>query len=261
MRLPDFLLVGAPKCGTSALHSALARHPGLYLSPVKEPQFFLFDGPPPTSGGGPGDAATWAQTVWRPDDYAALFEPAPADALCGESTTFYLYDRGAHRRIAQLLPEVRLVAVLRDPVERAHSNWAHLRGAGLEPEADFLAALDDEKRRVDAGWAHFWHYAALGRYGEQLADLHAHVDRDRVLLVRYRELRDTPGETVDRICRFLGVRPGLVSDVPRQHVRPDVSGRAAGPTPAERRAALERFADDVPVVEQLTGWQLPEWRT
>ena len=84
---------------------------------------------------------------------------------------FYLYDRDAQARIRKLLPDARLIAVLRDPAERAHSNWAHLRGAGLEPEADFATALDREPERIAAGWAHFWHYAAQGRYGEQLDHL------------------------------------------------------------------------------------------
>lgn len=78
---------------------------------------------------------------------------------------FYLYDRDAQARIRALLPGARLIAVLRDAAERAHSNWAHLRGAGLESEADFAAALDPEPERIAAGWAHFWHYAAQGRYG------------------------------------------------------------------------------------------------
>lgn len=259
MALPDFLLLGAPKCGTSALHAALARHPALFLSEPKEPKFFLTDGPPPSSGGGPGDIPTWGEHVWRRADYEALFDAAPPGALRGESTTFYLYDREAQRRIAKLVPEAKLIAVLRDPVERAHSNWAHLRGADLEPEADFRRALDAEPQRVAAGWAHFWHYTALGRYGEQLDHLFSLVPREQVLLLRYRALRDEPGATVDAVCRFLGVEPGVVTDVPRHNVRPDVFGRTAGPGAAERAAALPRFADDVARVTQLTGWDLTEW--
>ena len=156
MRLPDFLLVGAPKCGTSALHAALARHPALFLSDPKEPKFFLPGGPPPTSGGGPGDVPTWGEHVWRRDDYAALFEHAPAGALCGESTVFYLYDRDAHRRIRALLPDVRLVAVLRDPAERAHSNWAHLRGAGVTAPAAVAAARGRAPPRLAARGAPVW---------------------------------------------------------------------------------------------------------
>ena len=151
------------------------------------------------------------------------------------------------------------MAVLRDPVERAHSNWAHLRGAGLEPGADFATALDREPQRIAAGWAHFWHYAALGRYGEQLDHLYGLFPREQVLLIRYRELRDAPVETADRVCRFLGVETGLIEGVPRRNVRSDVSGRASGVSAAERAAALPRFADDVPRVAELTGWDLADW--
>ena len=66
MALPDFLIAGVPKAGTTALHAALSRHPGLYLSPIKEPKFFLTDGPPPTRGG-PGDALTYREHVWERD--------------------------------------------------------------------------------------------------------------------------------------------------------------------------------------------------
>jgi hypothetical protein len=213
----------------------------------------------PPSSGGPGDVATWGEHVWRRDEYAALFAGAPREALCGESTVFYLYDRAAQRRIHALVPRARLVAVLRDPVERAHSNWAHLRGAGLEPEADFVAALAREPERVAAGWAHFWHYAAQGRYGEQLDHLFGLFPREQVLLLRYRDLRDAPAETADRVCRFLGVTSGVVTEVPRHNVRPDVTGRASGATAADRAAARPRFADDVPRVAQLTGWDLADW--
>ncbi|MEJ2889790.1 sulfotransferase family protein [Actinomycetospora aeridis] len=261
MSLPDFLIVGAPKTGTSALHRALAQHPEIFLPSVKEPKYFLTDGPPPSAGGGPGDVATWGEHVWRRDDYEALFAPAPAGTRRGEGTVFYLYDTDAQKRIADLLPAVRLIAVLRDPVERAHSNWAHLRGAGLEPEADFLAACRAEADRIDAGWAHFWHYVAQGRYGEQLDHLTGLVDPGRILLLRYRDLREEPVAVADRVCAFLGVATGVVDAVPRHHVRPDVSGRSEGPTDAERAALVPAFADDVPRVEAHTGWDLADWRT
>ena len=93
MALPDFLVIGAPKAGTTALHAALARHPELFMSAVKEPKFFLTDGPPPRRGGGPGDVQTYREHIWRREDYEALFDAAPPGALRGESTPFYLYDR------------------------------------------------------------------------------------------------------------------------------------------------------------------------
>nr|BFE58497.1 hypothetical protein GCM10020063_030230 [Dactylosporangium thailandense] len=218
MSLPDFLIAGVPKAGTSALHAALAPHPRLHLSAVKEPKFFLSDGPPPRRGG-PGDVQTYQEHVWRRADYEALFDPAPPGALRGEATPFYLHDLDSHARIAELLPGVRIILVLRDPVDRAHSNWAHLFGAGLESEADFLRAVELEPRRVAAGWAQFWHYTGLGRYGSQLEHLLAHVERERVLLLRYRDLRDRPAETLDRVCAFLGVETGLLAEAPPENVR------------------------------------------
>src|SRR3984957_99335 len=135
MALPDFLVAGVPKSGTTALHAALARHAGLFLSPIKEPKFFLTDGPPPTKGG-PGDALTYREHVWRRDKYEALFDAAPPGALRGEATPFYLYDAAALRRIRALVPQVKLIVIVRAPVERAHSNATHLWSAGLEPVGD-----------------------------------------------------------------------------------------------------------------------------
>ena len=76
MALPDFLVIGVPKAGTTALHAALARHPGLYLSAVKEPKFFLTDGPPPARGG-PGDAQTYREHIWRRSDMRRCSAPPP----------------------------------------------------------------------------------------------------------------------------------------------------------------------------------------
>src|SRR4051812_49811741 len=84
-RLPDFLLVGAPKAGTTALHAALARHPELYLSPVKEPKYYLCGDSPPPAYQGPGDAHSNREWVWQRDRYQALFAEAPHDACAGRA--------------------------------------------------------------------------------------------------------------------------------------------------------------------------------
>ena len=217
MALPDFLVAGVPKAGTTALHAALSRHPSLYMSPIKEPKFFLTDGPPPARGG-PGDALTYREHIWQRDKYEALFDAAPPGALRGESTPLYLYDRVAMRRIKDLIPAVKLIMVVRDPVERAHSNWTHLWSAGLEPSGDFIRACAEEERRIAAGWASFWHYTGLGKYGEQLDHAFSLFPREQVLVVRYRRLVDEPAATLDRICAFLGVETGLVGEIPRENV-------------------------------------------
>ncbi len=298
MALPDFFIAGAPKAGTTALHVALARHPSLYMSAVKEPKFFLTDGPPPTKGG-PGDVQTYREHVWRRDDYEALFDAAPAGALRGESTPFYLYDRDAQRRIQQLIPDARLIAILRDPVERAHSNWTHLWSAGLDPIGDFVLACAEEQRRIEAGWADFWHYTALGRYGEQLQHLYTVFPPEQVLVFRYRALIENPPQVLDRICGFLGVPQGVLAEVPRENVTAHPQGslrhrtvsrvlRASAAvsrvlpgagavtgslervlqqdspprqplTWEQRQALIPKFEADIKLLEKITGEDFGDW--
>ena len=301
MSLPDFLIAGVPKAGTTALHAALVRHPELFLPAVKEPKFFLTDGRPPTSGG-PGDVQTYQEHVWRRADYERLFDPAPAGARLGEATPFYLYDLDAQDRIRSLIPGARLILLLRDPVDRAHSNWTHLWNAGLEPEADFLTACRAEPERRAAGWADFWHYVSLGLYGRQVQHLFKQFPREQVLLLRYRDLKDAPAATLDRVCAFLGVSTGVLTAIPRENVNRHVvedndvnrvlrallraGGRfghrfpmplrlaARGPlltalhrkhgtrpvtTPDERAALLPLFADDIALLQDVTGERYDDW--
>jgi hypothetical protein len=215
--------MGAPKAGTTALHAALARHPQVYASPVKEPKYYLCCDSPPPAYSGPGDAHSRREWIWRQADYAALFAAAPPDALRLESTPFYLYVPAARRRIADELPEAKLIVVVRDPIDRAYSNWMHLWVDGLEPLSDFVAAWRAEDERVAAGWAPFWHYRRLGRYGEQLADLLGRVDRDRVLVLRYWQLVSEPVATLNRVASFLGIAGDQIVTVPPDNSRPFVA--------------------------------------
>ena len=132
--MPDFLVIGAPKAGTTALHAALSGHPALYMSAIKEPKHFLTDGPPPTRGG-PGDALTYREHVWRREDYEALFAAAPPGTLKGESTPLYLYDRAAMRRIRETIPGARLIVIERDHLEvaaRFNSGACGVTGAKID---------------------------------------------------------------------------------------------------------------------------------
>jgi hypothetical protein len=231
---PDALIIGAPKAGTSALHAALARHPEVFASPIKEPKYYMCTDAPPPAYCGPGDAHSQQEWIWRADDYAALFAGASPGALRLESTPFYLYLPHARRRLAEELPQARFVVVVRDPVDRAYSNWMHLWVDGLEPDGDFRTAFRAEDTRIAAGWAPFWHYRRMGRYGEQLADLFARVGRERVLVLRYRHLVEAPGATLDRVCAFLGISTGRIDAVPHDNSRPFVR-------PGPRAALLGRL--------------------
>jgi sulfotransferase family protein len=232
-RPPDFFLIGAPKAGTSALHSALAAHPHLFLSRVKEPKYYMCGDSPPPAYKGPGDAHSNQEWIWQRERYLSLFDEAPEGALRGESTPFYLYNRDARRRIAADNPDAKLIAVLRDPVDRAYSNWMHLWMDGLEPRADVVEAISHEQKRVNAGWAPFWHYQGLGMYGRQVQDLFDHFPREQVLLLRYKNLVDHPDRVLNRVCDFLGVEGEEIETIPsdnsRPFVRDGVRARTVGP--------------------------------
>jgi hypothetical protein len=230
---PDFLIIGAPKAGTTALHSALAAHPEVFTTTPKEPKFWLCGDAPPPHWSGPGDAHSQLEWIWRRREYDALFEPALPGQVRGESTPFYLWSWPAQRRIAEHLPDVKLIAVVRDPIDRAYSNWMHLWSDGLERVSDFEEAFGLQEERTEAGWAPFWRYRDLGRYGEQLRHLYGYVDPARVLVLRYRDLVDDPAATVDRACRFLGISEGHVESIPRDNARtfaqPGLRTRSLGP--------------------------------
>lgn len=230
---PDFIIIGAPKAGTTALHAALASHPQVAMCRPKEPKYWMCDDAPPPHWTGPGDKHSQQEWIWRRSEYDALWSSARDDQLRGESTPFYLWHRGAQERIASGLPSVKLIAVVRDPIDRAYSNWMHLWCDGLEPESDFLRAFDLAASRAARGWAPFWRYGELGLYGSQLESLCSLIGRERVLVLRYRDLVDAPGTTVDRACSFLGLTPGLVGAVPkdnaRHYVPPGWRPRVVGP--------------------------------
>lgn len=260
---PDFLIIGAPKAGTTALHAALAQHPQVFTSTPKEPKYWLCDDAPPPAWRGPGDAHSQQEWIWRRDDYARLFAGAESGQLRGESTPFYLWSRGAHRRIGEQLPDVKLISVVRDPIDRAYSNWMHLWSDGLEPEADFVRAFGLQDERVAAGWAPFWRYRELGLYGEQLTHLFEHVDPKQNLVVRYRDIIDDPQITLNRACEFLGIDTDLVTAIPqdnsRSYVEPGLRASVVGPV-IRAGAYLGQYAKpelwrraSVPLIKALGG--------
>lgn len=101
---PDFLIAGAPKAGTTALHAALAAHPEIFVCRPKEPKYWLCEDAPPPHYAGPGDRHSQQEWLWRRRDYDDLWHDARDDQVRGEATPFYLWSRGAHRRIGEALP-------------------------------------------------------------------------------------------------------------------------------------------------------------
>jgi hypothetical protein len=218
-RLPNFLIIGAAKCGTTALYSYLQQHPDVFLSPSKEPQFFAFEGET-LRFRGPG--VTINETaITRLDDYRALFADVRGESAIGEASALYLYVEKAADRIRRHLPEVRLIAILRNPVDRAYSSFMHLRREGREPITDFRAALAAESGRIRDDWGFLWRYRDMGRYHEKLRRYYDRFPREQIQVLLYDDFRADAPAAVRSVFRFLGVDEGFLPDTSLEH---NVSG-------------------------------------
>jgi len=214
MPLPNFLVVGPPRAGTTSLNSYLQQHPDIFMSPVKEPHYFDFMNGMPELHGNPTPAIRdwWDSRVLTPEAYRRLFDGVRAETTIGEATPNYLGTPECPERIRALIPETRLVAVLRDPVDRAYSHFCHNRRCGLEPCGDFAEALADEPRRITRNWDLGWCYMRAGRYEEQLQRYLKVFSSEQVGVFLYDDLRADPVACVRNIFRFLGVDAGFLPD-------------------------------------------------
>lgn len=258
--LPSFLIIGAQRCGTTSLYRALSRHP-LVMKPVLRKGVHYFD------------MAYERGLPWYRAHFPLASTALPLrlrygrDPMAFESAPYYLFHPLAGARIAEDLPGVKLIVLVRDPVERACSAHAHELARGFETEPCFERALEleperlageTERLRTIPGYvshAHRHHaYLARGRYAEQLARLEPLVGRDRILVLDSGLLFRDPGTAYDRVLGFLGL-PRL-GDVrfERHNARP----RAAMPASVHRRLR-EHFE---PWDAQLVPWlgAVPSWR-
>jgi hypothetical protein len=240
--LPDFLVIGAQKAGTTALYAYLRWHPAVTGPSWKEVSFF--------------DRHWWRGERW----YRGQFPLRSAGRLVGEASPSYLFHPLAPERVRSLLPDARLIALLRDPVERAYSQYQHEVALGREP-LSFEDALEAEEERTRGEverlvadprafsrdwWDHT--YAARGLYAEQLERWLAVFPRNQLLVVATDELGEKPAETYAAVLSFLGVEPHTLDDYPR------VFDRSYAPMRPETRAALaERFAEPNRRLERLLG--------
>jgi hypothetical protein len=221
--LPNFLVVGAAKAGTTALHEYLGQHPEVFLPDRQEPSFFAFDGQPINFRGPNGSYAAVNQTAVRSlAEYEALFSVASPGALRGEVSPVYLYWPGTAERIRARLPQVKLCIILRDPANRAFSGYMHAVREGKEPEADFASALAAEPQRIRDNWGFMWRYADLGHYPAQIRRYLDVFPPEQLEIVLYDDLRRDPAALCQRLFRFVGADPAFRPDT---SVRHNVSGR------------------------------------
>lgn len=219
---PDFIIIGAAKSGTSALYNFLRHHPQLFMSVNKEPNYFALQGQT-LSFSGPGDVGINQRSVTDRVEYEALFSDKTTGQLTGEASTLYLYHEQAAARIKEQRPDAKLIAILRNPVDRAFSSFLHTRRDGREPLADFSAALAAEPERIAAGWSHLWHYQRAGYYAEQVERYLAAFPREQLLFLLYDDLASGPDRVLARIYDFLGVTNTVEVDTSRRY---NASGKA-----------------------------------
>jgi hypothetical protein len=222
MTLPNFLVIGAAKSGTSSLYSYLGQHPDVYTSPIKGPCFFAFEEGEKVTVNGPGDQEVFNRHIITDlSKYRSLFDGVKKEKRYGEASVLYLYSPTAPVRIKRYIPDVKLVAILRNPVDRAFSSFSHLRRDGREVLEDFAGALKAEEARVNAQWQHLWHYTRLGFYHSQLSRYFEHFHPSQIAVYTYDEFRADPLKVVRELFSFLGLDDSFVPSVSVWH---NVSG-------------------------------------
>jgi sulfotransferase family protein len=214
--LPNFLILGAARCGTTSLHYYLAEHPDVCMSSIKEPNFFLFE----QTGNGPrpciDDRRIVAKSVPERARYERLFtQPA---AAVGEASPLYLYNRETPELIRQAAPDARLIAIAREPVERTWSHFAYVNDdLGDDAVPAFRTAVERELGLPYEPYRTGTHFVRLSAYAEQLRRYRDAFPSEQLLVVGYDDLiRRTP-ETLARICRFLGIDDTFAFDTSVQY--------------------------------------------
>ncbi|MEL6159020.1 MAG: sulfotransferase [Cyanobacteria bacterium J06623_5] len=216
--MPDFLIIGAPKSGTTSLYHYLAQHPQIFMSPNKEPHFFAFEGEQPNFCGS-GDDKAWINTrsVVTLAEYQQLFSAAEPGQKCGEASTMYLYLEKSCDRIFHHIPNVKLIAFLRHPVDRAYSHYKHLRRDGREWESDFGRAMQEEAERIQQNWSPAWHYQQIGLYSEQIKRYQRRFNPEQLQIYLYDDLLKNPQAVYRSIFEFIGVDAAIDIDVSKRH--------------------------------------------
>jgi hypothetical protein len=202
MTMPNFLIIGAMKSGTTALYYYLEQHPQIYMSPIKEPNFFCSEEQENSEG----------NSAARLGAYQDLFRDVSGEKAIGEASHCYLYRPEAPARIQDSIPDAKLIAVLRNPVDRAYSHFLHMVRNGSEPLADFAQALRVEE---SGGYqkSKFQDYIGRGRYYGQLKRYIDAFGRDQIKVYLYEDLSNAPVDTLQDAFRFLGVDDSFVPDV------------------------------------------------
>jgi len=233
--LPNFFLAGAPKAGTTSLYHYLAQHPQIYMSPVKEPCYFSSEFRAENCAEsmradverGERELKRYlAQPVleyrfggmigdW--DDYRRLFAGVRGEIAIGEATPGYLWSKTAARNIHARIPHAKILCMLRDPAERAFSQYMHGLATG-KVRRTFREHIEANLRNRSEKFSIDYPFLEMGMYHEQLQRFLGVFPRENVWIGLYEDYRAAPAQVFESIFRFLGVEAAFAPDTSRRHL-------------------------------------------
>ena len=215
-RVPDFFIVGHHKCGTTALYEMLRGHPQIFMPDIKEPRFFASDLLTPEDGRTLAELRELTPLPATLDEYLSLFDAAKPDQRAGEATPLYLLSSVAASAIAEVQPDARIIAILREPASYLRSLHLQLLQDRTERVTDFRKAINLEPDRRqgkklprDCQRPQRLMYSERVRYVEQLSRYHAVFAPEQVLVLIYDDFRRDNEATVRIVLRFIEVDDGL----------------------------------------------------
>lgn len=210
MKKPNFLIIGAAKAGTTSLYTALSQHPQVYMSPVKEPNFFAFEGQNLNFPNGTISPTYLASCKTNIDAYRELFDSVSTEIAVGEASPSYLYYPQAAERIYKFNPDTKIIAVLRDPVERAYSTFLHHAQRSFETTDSFVEALDQEENRRKNNWWWSFSYIQGGLYYQQIKRYFDRFDHDQIKVYLYKDLTFDFNGLLKNLFEFIEVDPSYL---------------------------------------------------
>jgi hypothetical protein len=216
---PNFIIIGAPKSGTSTLFYVLAQHPQMYMCPVKEVGFFWSYAQNPAEEVqlcGPGTERLRHRLVNDLDCYQKLFDKVKKEKAIGEASVRYLASPRAPGLIHQFIPRAKLIVSLRQPADRAFSGFVHDLQDGVETCTDFTEAIAQEREGLRDNWTMSRHLAR-GFYTDSLKRYFEFFDRSQMHISLLDDLRDDAQGLFRSIFDFLDVDPDFVPDTSQRH--------------------------------------------
>ncbi|MEO1670285.1 MAG: sulfotransferase [Cyanobacteria bacterium J06631_2] len=204
MTQPNFLILGVAKSGTTSLYHYLCQHPEIFMSRVKEPNFFACEGEN-LDYQGPGYfyVRDWTVTDWQ--DYQNLFAAADTEKALGEASWSSFYYPAAVERIKKYCPQMKFILLLRNPIERAFSHYSYLRQYEKEPLTNFEAAISMESRRITANYWADWHYLQLGFYSQAIVRYQRVFAKSKFKIILYEDFIQDTNRILQEIFEFLEV--------------------------------------------------------